>query len=304
MSSDHTIARYSSQLRIEQLGTETVFRKKYVEDDWGGNHEVVRKRAHREYRLIEQLATSGEFRRRLGVVRVADASPSKGEIATYQVPGRSLEQWIHQKTKLDSMLPWFLAGRWLRTFQSLSLPKEANERFTDEDQGAIADYCDVRLSSLSDYNYGWPGLTLKQKIYDTLSKLETCDGRTVWVHADYAPGNLMWGNGVFTPIDFAMARAGNGLEDATYLIHRLEMAKIYRPWIKLPVADCRRAILRGLGRSDAVNSPQYQALMIKHLICRLHTYVRRPAKSCKQAIHDYWVRNVIRRKLLKTVDSV
>ena len=87
------------------------------------------------------------------------------------------------------------------------------------------------------------------------------------------------------------------LEDATYLIHRIEMHSIYRPWLRLPVAAIRRAILRGLGVSTADQSAAYQMLMLKHQICRLQTYVRRPASSFKQALHDRWVRSVLRRRL-------
>ena len=125
----------------------------------------------------------------------------------------------------------------------------------------------------------------------------------VWVHADYSPCNLMWDGRVLTPIDFAMVRAGTPLEDATYLIHRIEMQRIYRPWLRLPGAAIRQAILRGLGVRTADQSAAYQMLMLKHQICRLHTYSRRPAKSLKQSLHDRWVRTMLRRRLLQAVKN-
>ena len=100
-----------------------------------------------------------------------------------------------------------------------------------------------------------------------------------------------------------MARAGLPLDDATYLIHRIEMQRVYRPWLKLPVAAIRRAILRGLGVPNADQFADYQMLMIKHQICRLHTYVRRPASTFKQSIHDRWVRTMLRRRLLQAVKN-
>ena len=301
------INRPSSQIRRIVRNGMPVYEKQYVTNDWDEDVGVVRYRASQEVALIRQLVESNFFGGRLGVVQIANANPEEAIIATHEIPGASLGEFILQKRISVNLLPWLLAGRWLRKMQMLPVTIEQNEVVSKRDPEGIVDYCNLRLRSLADYGYRWPNNDVLQAILKTIEGLrdyrESRDLRPVWVHADYSPGNLMWDGRTFTPIDFAMARAGGRLEDATYLIHRLEMAKIYRPWIKLPVVDCRRAILRGLGQSDAANSPQYKALMIKHLICRLHTYVRRPAKNYKQAIHDYWVRGVIRRKLLKAVDS-
>ena len=80
--------------------------------------------------------------------------------------------------------------------------------------------------------------------------------------------------------------------------HRLEMLRVYRPWIRSPIALWKRAFLHGYGRADAESSPMYRALMIRHLLCRLLTYVRRPPANLKQWLHYKWVRWRVRERLV------
>ncbi|MEE2936846.1 MAG: phosphotransferase [Planctomycetota bacterium] len=203
----------------------------------------------------------------------------------------------------ESLLPWYLAGRWLRVFQSIPITEESCHPISSTDPSDLVEYCELRLDSLKrDFSYRWPDAGLQQKLLDCVARLQ--DQATseyaptsVWTHSDFAPGNLMWGNGILTPIDFAMAGAGNPLADAAYLIHRTEMARVYRPWIRLPVAAVARAIFRGLGQPEAEQSATYELLTLKNLICRLHTYVRRSPRNRIQAIHDRWVRGVVRSRL-------
>jgi len=295
--------RVSSQIqRIVRDGGEVVYEKRYITNDWDDDEEVIYYRARQEFELLRLIAKSGLFGGRLGVVRIADADPDAATIATHEIAGMSLGQFIHQGANVESNLtPWFLAGRWLRQFQALKLVDYSSEVISKRDPKDIVDYCNLRLRSLASSGYRWPTETTRKALLQTIEtfrdRCEGADATPVWVHADYAPGNLMWDGRVLTPIDFAMVRQGRPLDDATYLIHRLEMQRIYRPWLRLPVKAIRQAILRGFGRPAADQSAAYQMLMIKHQICRLHTYVRRPARSLKQALHDRWVRCVLLRRL-------
>ncbi len=302
--SDALISRPSSQIQRVPTDHGAVYRKHYVTDDWGGDDEVIRRRAATELHLIKEIAASGMFGRRLGVVRVASSDPSVPMIETYEVAGQTLEQQIHSASRQSlELFPWFLAGRWLQKLHRLPVLHE-RQPATDKDPESLVDYCALRIESLrSDFGYPWPKAHARDQILRFLSRIEP-DFRSlprVWAHSDYAPGNLLWGSGVLTPIDFAMARTGTPLDDATYLIHRLEMAKIYRPWLRAPVRQYRRAILSGLGMESAFESDFYRALMVKHLVCRIHTYVRRPARDWKQSMHDRWVRRNIRSRLDRLV---
>ena len=294
--------RISSQIRRTVRDGVPVYEKQYVTNEWDDDASVIRRRARCEVEILRQIAASNRFGQRLGVVRIAHAEPDVAIIATHEVAGDSLGQFIHHGNIVSTgMKPWLLAGRWLRQFQSLPLNKYATETASKRDPPDIVDYCNLRLRSLSDYHYAWPNASVRKSLLQTIEHLRdqcsAADMPAVWVHADYAPGNLMWDGRVLTPIDFGMVRAGYPLEDATYLIHRIEMLRIYRPWSQIPIASIRRAVLRGLGVPTADQSAAYQMLMIKHHLCRLHTYVRRPPKNFKQSLHDRWVRAVLRKRL-------
>ena len=294
--------RVSSKIQRVVRSGNAIYEKQYITNEWDDDIVLIRQRARREIELIKLLASSDLFGERLGVVRIAESNPQAATLATHEIAGMSLGQFIHEGNNVETNLtPWFLAGRWLRQFQALNLDDFADDTISKRDPTDIVDYCELRLRSLADYAYQWPNDSTRNELLKTIEELrdraEQAETKPVWVHADYAPGNLMWDARVLTPIDFAMVRAGTPLDDATYLIHRLEMHKIYRPWLRLPVAAIRRAILRGLGHPTAEQSAAYQMLMIKHKICRLHTYVRRPASSLKQSLHDRWVRAALRKQL-------
>ncbi|MDF1841525.1 MAG: phosphotransferase [Rubripirellula sp.] len=299
---DKVEQRLSSELRRVVVDGQAIYEKQYVTNDWDTDLNVIRRRAKDEASLLRQIELSELFGDRLGVVRVASADPSSGTIATHEVPGRTLDELIigggAERKKLQ---PWFLAGRWLRQFQLLPMSRDPASFETIRDPVQMRDYCDLRLKSLLELGYGWPKKATRESTLRTIERLqnEVPSGEfcSVWVHSDFSPGNLLWDGHRLTPIDFAMVSGGHPLADATYLIHRAEMNRIYRPWLNLPVESIRNAVLSGIGMPDADQSPAYRLLMIKHHICRLHTYVRRPARNIKQAWHDRWVRTILRRKL-------
>lgn len=296
--------RSSSVIKRVVLDDRPVFVKQYMLGDWGRNEKVVCRRAKREFELISNLRASALFEGRLGLVRVFSAEPQKASLVTEEVPGQPLEQtiighdWRVRRRTLGAIL---LAGRWLRRFQQLDLSDADQESISELDPHGLVDYCRVRLTNLAKLGYRWPGRTLCERILETVRRLDeqvdAADRRCVWVHGDFAPGNIIWDGRVLTPIDFAMACAERPLLDVTYFIHRLEMQRVYRPWKRWPIGAWKRAFLRGYGRPDAEASPMYQALMIRHLICRLLTYVRRPPRNWQQRLHDKYVRSVIRRRL-------
>jgi len=295
--------RPSSQIQRTVRDGAVVYEKQYVTNEWDDDSDLIRYRARREVELLRQIAKSDRFGGRLGVVRIADADPDTATIATYEIEGISLEQFIHSShDAATNLTPWFLAGRWLRQFQSLPLTSVEPEAASKRDPPDIVDYCDLRLRSLSDFDYRWPDESIRRTLLQAIEHLrDRCrpaDVRPVWVHADYSHGNLMWDGRVLTPIDFAMVRNGTPLDDASHLIHRAEMQQVYRPWMRLPVASIRQAVLRGMGVPAADRSAAYQMLMLKHKICRLHTYVRRPARNLKQSLHDRWVRQILRSQLV------
>jgi hypothetical protein len=137
-----------------------------------------------------------------------------------------------------------------------------------------------------------------------VERVPTGDQEPVWCHHDYCAGNMIWNGRTLTVIDFGMAGPGVPLLDVTYFIHRIAMLRIYVPWKRWPVGAWTRAFLRGYGRPEAAASPMYQALMIRHLLCRLLTYVHKPPHGLKQRLHNPWVRRCVRTTLLRHLSRV
>lgn len=305
---ESSVTRPSSSIARKMYGDTPVYEKRYTTGDWGRSDDVVYRRTEREVRLVESLDDSGIFSGRLGLVRIVDARPQEGLLATAEVAGAPLEESLATRFRrpgFDCRAALFLAGRWLQRLQQHRMTDSDVKPISELDPSDLTEYCRVRLESLADYGYFWPRRKMRLRLLALVSTLvdasDEHERQLVWAHADFAPGNVMWDGRVLTPIDFGMAHADRPLLDVTYFIHRLEMQRIYKPWLRWPVEEWTRAFLRGYGRPDAGLSPMYRALMARHFICRLHTYARRPPRDWTQAVHDRWVRTAVRRQLQRLV---
>jgi hypothetical protein len=234
-----------------------------------------------------------------------------GSLITEEAPGDPLGESVlgrfRRSVDRECLTALYLAGKWLRWFQSLSVKPGDEVSLTDDDPEDLVEYCDIRMQKILELGYGWPSDATRRKIRHELARLirrsPEEDLRRVWCHADYGPQNVLWDGQTLTPLDFGTVHLGHPLLDVTYFIHRLEMLRIYFPWRRWPVGAWKRAILRGYGRPDAERSPMYQAMMIRHLHCRLKTYVRRPPLNLKQRIHNAWTRGCVRTRMLRLVSK-
>jgi tRNA A-37 threonylcarbamoyl transferase component Bud32 len=294
----------------ELRGGQGVYVKRYFDGVWYQSADTIRARTAREADVIGRLADLDGIGGRLGVLSVLDCRPELAELVTAEVPGRVLQDVLansashHQQRSLVRAI--YLAGKWLRVYQTMSI--DTDDRVTiGGDPENLGDYCLIRFNKLRDLGYHWPDTMMQARLFDNLKHLAAAapadEEDRVWCHADYAPNNILWDGRVLTPIDFGMACIERPLLDVTYFIHRLEMQRVYRPWKRWPIASCRRAFLRGYGRPDAEQSPMYRALMIRHWVCRLLTYVRRPPRNLKQRVHNAYLRTCVRRRMIDAVSA-
>ena len=168
-------------------------------------------------------------------------------------------------------------------------------------------YCDIRLDRLQVAGYRWMTNQRRRRIVDAVSHLcgtSTEQDALTWSHGDYGPNNIVWDGRVLTPLDFAMANLDRPMKDVSYFIHRLEMLPVYWPFRRWPVAAWTRAFLRGYGRPNAEQTPIYRALHVRHLLCRLGTYVARPPRDSLQRAHNSWVRRRVRARLMSEAAQV
>jgi len=307
------VARHwaTSNVSRVQADGRNVYVKQYLPGDLGVTADVIRKRTEREISVLARLAASPVFGGRPGVLRLVAGDPDSGTLVTEEVPGVPLHTAVvarfRKKVDRECLTAMYLVGKWLRLFQSLSVEPGDEVQFTPNDPSDLVAYCNLRVQKVLELGYGWPSDAIRRRLSACLADLvrrsSDEDRRRVWCHADYAAGNIIWDGSTLTPIDFGMCHLHYPLVDVTYFIHRLEMLPIYFPWRRWPLAAWKRAVLRGYGRPDAERSPMYRALMIKHLHCRLQTYVRRPRLNLKQRVHNAWVLRRVRANLLRMVSG-
>jgi len=302
----------TSDVRRVSRDRRNVYVKRYLpQPDLGCTPEVIRRRLEREIDLFQRMQAHPSLYPHLGIPKLIEADAERGVVVTEEVAGRAVQNLVlgswGQRSGRECMRALYLAGKWLRWFQSLPVRPGDEVRFTEGEPIDLVEYCDVRLERVRKWGYGWPDQRTRERIKQAIAALveraPAQQKRLVWCHADYAPGNIMWDGAVLTPIDFGMSHLDYPLADVTYFVHRLEMLPIYFPWRRWPIAGWRRAILRGYRWAQGEDSAMYRAMMIRHLHCRLATYVRRPRVGMRQRLHNPWVLYCVRRKLLRMVSS-
>jgi tRNA A-37 threonylcarbamoyl transferase component Bud32 len=297
--------RMSSIVGRARQDNGVVFVKQLITSDTGNTIELARRRIACEANLIRRLEKMSGWKRRLGLVRLVDCDFEHAIIVTEEVAGRPLEQYLVGEFRTHaiqrSRFALYLAGRWLRVFQQLPMSADETSHGRDVHIDTLIEYCDIRLAKIQELGCRWLDNARRSRLLELVGALAgrapECDRQKLWCHCDFAPGNILWDGAVLTPIDFSMARPDVPLLDVSYMIHRIEMLPVYFPWKRWPVAEWKRAFTRGYGRADVDAAPMYQACMVRHWICRLLTYVRRPGANWKQRSHGLWIRRCIQKAL-------
>lgn len=288
-----------------------VYVKQYHEGDWGRSWDVVCARAARETSVLERLHGAQVFRGRLGTLTLANHNVTEGILTTFEVPGRPLDDYLLSAYRRPGKLchkALFLAGRWLRQFQRMAPLADDYAQISQFDSSDLLEYCDRRAAHLQELGYVWPTRAQRLQLRTVLQKLlsiaEPLDRQHVLSHGDYGPSNVLWDERTLTPIDFSMIHVDVPLADVTYFIHRCQLLAVFFPWRRWPLLAWQRAFLRGYGRAGAETSPIYRAMMIRHWLCRLTSFVRKQPANMKQALHNAWIRRCARQNLTRLIAAV
>jgi Phosphotransferase enzyme family len=297
-------------VRRELRGNHYVYVKQYATDNWDATQQVISQRLKMEVAALHQLSQQPHWPRRLGRIQVEDVDIGQGIITTSEVQGISLEDWVRNFKRCqyrESLGLFYLAGSWLRHFQQMKFKDDDFSSVGDKNPTDLCEYLSIRLNALKACQYR--GLTEKQyaallERTSALSKsMAPNDKRLVICHNDYSPGNIISDGYSVTPIDFQMTAWGTPLQDVAYFLHRLEMTRLFRPWLIRPWKRWRHSFVRGYGHNDLERTPLYEALTIRLLVLRLLTYsVAKPVNKL-QAVHNQWVLAAVRHKLLKLMAS-
>jgi len=287
----------NSTVRREAVAGQPAYVKQYAPTGWLQTEEIVRAQAAREVEIVGRLSSLPQLGGRLGLMKILESDASRARVVTREVPGRTLQDVLRRagtkEQRAGCVRALFLAGKWLRAFQSLP-PEEGTTVPAPDEPDDLVLYCDLRMKTLTELGYGWPDPRARRSVLDWIGRrVNRTPGeqlRRVWCHRDYGPANIIWDGRVLTPVDFGTCRLGLPLIDVTYLVHRLEMFSFQFPWRRWPLAPWAKACLRGYGEPECDRLPIYEALMLRHLLCRLQTLVRRPPANRRQKWHNAWVR--------------
>jgi hypothetical protein len=281
-----------------------IFKPKPVPD----GEAQMRTRVEHDYatnrRIHDGLARFPAF----GAVRPLICYPDALTIVTEEATGETL------LAHLERHAAWFpspsvvaqlgatmaAAGQWVRAFQTIEPEGEPI---------AVADlraYIDVRLQRLA--AAGSPVITPASRgavlaHIDALSAaLAPTDCRSVVIHADLAPGNMLVSGDRIVVLDFAMTSRGTRLHDLTRLYLQTDLLGA-KPQFRRQVLDAALlALLDGYEPGLTTGDPLFRLLSLLHRVNHLGTLTlnraRFPASLYNRrlrSIHGRWIARELQR---------
>ncbi len=221
---------------------------------------------------------------KFGAVRPLVCYPELLTIVTEDADGQTLLAYLERHaawwpsrrvvaTLCDTMAA---TGQWLRAFQTIE-PAGAPVGLDE-----IRSYVDLRLQRL--VAAGSPVVTTgaREAILTHIDALFAAtlpeQRRTLIIHADLAPGNVLVAGDRIVVLDFAMTSRGTRLHDLTrlYLQTTLLGAK---PHLRQPVLDrVLAALLDGFEPGLTPGDPLFRLLSLLHRVNHLATLTLQPAR--------------------------
>jgi len=162
-----------------------------------------------------------------------------------------------------------LVGAWLKTAQA-ALP-----RGRDVDLDTVHRYLDTRLDALETsgpVRLTKSGRSAIERYRDHLTGAITApDLRSVWIHGDFCPDNIIIRTGQVTVLDFLMAKTGTVYHDVAHLYMHVDAMKV-KPWFRpAAIERLQRDLLAGFEPGLDADRPLFALMLLQHVICRLVT---------------------------------
>jgi hypothetical protein len=277
-----------------------VFIKIFKPKPLDGGVEKMRLRVAHDFQVSRRTFEAMGRWRDLAVVRPLACYVEHLAIVTEQAPGETL------MAHLESRARWFPApaarralgetlgsiGRWLRAFQSID-PGDGRVALTD-----LRGYVDLRLQRLAAHRVF--SASQRQRVLDYLDTLSTqvplMQLADVFVHADFALGNILVAGRRIVVLDLAMAQRGTSLHDISRLYLQLDVLRAkpqFRPGV---VRALQHALLRGFDETLTPQRPLFRYLLMLHRVNHLGTLSlnreRFPASFLSHRVrrlHQRWI---------------
>lgn len=167
-------------------------------------------------------------------------------------------------------------GRWIRAFQAI----DPSDAVVGVDE--LRDYIDVRLQRLVNARSRQVSPSMRHAV---LTHIETLGRaipeqarRSVAIHADLAPGNVLVADGAIVVLDFAMATRGTWLHDLTRLHVQVALLGA-KPWYRPSVLqDLLAHLRRGFAPQLTPADPLFRLLTLLHRVNHMASLTLAPGR--------------------------
>ncbi len=257
-----------------------IFKPKAVPD----GEAQMRRRVEHDFATTRRIHDALAEFPRFGAVRPLACYGEHLAVVTEESVGETL------LARLEARAAWFpsehavgdlcetmrAAGGWLQAFQTID-PGE--ERIDLDD---IRDYIDLRLRRL--VAAGSPVVTTaaRDRLLEHITRLSAAIPqealRSVVVHADLAPGNVLVSGERIVVLDFAMTTRGTRLHDLTRLYLQTDLLRAKPQFRPVVLSRLLQALLEGFEPGLTAQEPLFRLLSLLHRVNHLATLTLNPAR--------------------------
>jgi hypothetical protein len=239
--------------------------------------------AHMRQRVLHEFQVTAKVERALAAQPGMDALhpitcyPELFTIVTREIEGitllRYLEErltWLAAAGALDEGVTTAAqAGHWLRFFQTIEPSDDVIAR------ADLRDYIDLRLARLVSCEQSPIDALMRARVLAHVEALGAAvppiEFRSVMLHADMAPANLMVTGRGIAVLDFAMASRGTYLHDISRLALQIDLLRGKPQFRGRSVRRVIDALLHGFVPGLTPQHPLFRLLTLRHRINHLAT---------------------------------
>jgi hypothetical protein len=281
-----------------------VFKPKPVTD----GVEQMRRRVVHDYAITRHIHQELSRFEHLDAVRPIVCFPEHLTVVTEEAEGRTLlahletkATWFPRPAALDDLAETMASvGRWLRALQSID---PASDHVAP---GDVRDYIDLRLQRLVAGGSAVVTASTRRALLHQIERLGAAVAPDAWrsvlIHADLAPGNILVSGRRIVVLDFAMSGRGTFLHDLTRLSLQMDLLcgkPRFRPAV---IARLQTALLEGFDSSLSDRHPLFRLLSLLHRVNHLATLTLQPAPfpvsvyhRRLRARHARWIAHELRK---------
>jgi hypothetical protein len=239
--------------------------------------------AHMRQRVLHEFHVTGKVERALtahpgmDVLHPITCYPELFTIVTREIEGVTLLRYLERrltwvagaKMLAEAEAVAAQAGRWLRVFQTI---EPSADTIASMD---LRDYIDVRLSRLVSFGQSPITALVRERLLAHIealgAALPATECRSVMLHADMAPANMMVTSRGIAVLDFAMAARGTYLHDISRLAIQIDLLRGKPHFRAAAVRRVIDALLHGFAPELTPQRPLFRLLTLRHRINHLAT---------------------------------